>query len=339
MEANSLHGEHYLIRNWAEYKLIFLGAAGGGICTAFTVLIKQFLGYLPLTDFSKGLSESINYSLSFLAIAYFGFFLATKQPSSTAPYLASAIKKNSREWHHALFSLIRAQTVSVMGNVLLVIPVCLIFAQIAILCRFPLMTPQYAAKTLQMANPIGFVPLYAAFTGVLLFFSSLLGGWFDNWTQIHSLPERIRDNPKLRRRLGSRLTSWLSLVFAKNASIMGSSVALGFLLGMSPQVLQFFNFPIETRHVTLTSGMLALAIPHLQDGVFHWQTLLTLLSGVCLIAALNLSVSFALALSLASLSVDLPPFQTLKRVGKGVLGILSRPWNIFFPRPDSEQKP
>ena len=75
--------------------------------------------------------------------------------------------------------------------------------------------------------------------------------------------------------------------------------ALGFLLGMSAVMGKFFGAPIDVRHVTLSTGSLALAAcavgPDVLTTAAFWKACL----GIVLIGLLNFGVSFVLALSVA----------------------------------------
>ena len=53
---------------------------------------------------------------------------------------------------------------------------------------------------------------------------------------------------------------------SENVAGLGGNVALGFLLGMSPVVAAFFGLPLDVRHVTLSTGSLAMAVSTLGAG-------------------------------------------------------------------------
>ena len=70
----------------------------------------------------------------------------------------------------------------------------------------PLVGPADGQHVLDSLTLLGPTPFYAAFTGVLLFVSSLIAGWFENWFVWHRLDSAIAWNPKHRRpaRRGAR---------------------------------------------------------------------------------------------------------------------------------------
>jgi site-specific recombinase len=95
---------------------------------------------------------------------------------------------------------------------------------------------------------------------VLLFASSLIAGWAENWFVLHRLDSAMRYNPRItalagraaRRRAGRASC-------ASNISGFAANISLGFMLGLVPPVLAFFGLGLEVRHVTLSSGQLAAA--------------------------------------------------------------------------------
>jgi len=144
---------------------------------------------------------------------------------------------------------------------------------------------------------------FAMLTGVILWLSSLAGGWIENWTVYHQLPRAIAEH-----RLGSSFRPGtmqrLSESLARNIAPWGRSIVLGFMLGMTPSVGHFFGLPLDVRHVTLSTGTLALGVTSrglevLGAGALLWASL-----GVAVTFVMNLGVSFYLALLLALRAQD-----------------------------------
>jgi site-specific recombinase len=92
-----------------------------------------------------------------------------------------------------------------------------------------------------------------------------------------------------------RAGSW----FERNIAGLGGNVALGFLLGMTPVVAAFFGVPLDVRHVTLSTGSLALSASSIGTSVFSDAAFWLACAGIALVGVLNLGVSFALALWVA----------------------------------------
>jgi site-specific recombinase len=139
---------------------------------------------------------------------------------------------------------------------------------------------------------------YAMVTGVILWLSSVIGGWVDNFAVYRRLPQAIAEH-RLGRVLGERTMRWMGRAFARSLSSIAGCVALGFMLGMCPIVGKFFGLPLDVRHVTLSTGTLALGASALgraalSDPGFWWSV-----AGIGTIFVCNLGVSFNLALAVA----------------------------------------
>ncbi len=135
----------------------------------------------------EGFFASLNYSLSFVAIHLLGFTLGTKQPAMTAPALAEKMQDvGTAEGVDNLVTeiahLIRSQVASILGNVLFVVP-CVILIDVGFFFLFGshLMSQEKAHYAFKSVDILGPVVFYAAFTGVLLWASSVFAGWGDNW--------------------------------------------------------------------------------------------------------------------------------------------------------------
>jgi site-specific recombinase len=171
---------------------------------------------------------------------------------------------------------------------------------------------------------------YAAFTGVLLWASSLLGGSIENWAVYRGLPQAIADH-RLGNVLGVDRMRRLSRFVSRHLSGWGVNVSLGFLLGMTPAVGAFFGLPLDVRHVTLTTGMLALALFALPGGGVEDPRLGMAALGIAIIFVLNLTVSFGLALAVALRARDVQPSDKRAFV-RALLGrMLRSPLEFVLP--------
>ncbi|MGE3759799.1 MAG: hypothetical protein AB7H97_18680, partial [Pseudobdellovibrionaceae bacterium] len=178
VDRNSEIGEHYIIRETHEYWHLLEKAMGGGAVTVVTVYMKFMIAALPFTPFLVGLVASFNFAISFLAIQFLGFTLGTKQPASTAPALARKIKTLSSETLDEVcdeaIAIVKSQFVSVLGNLIAVLPLAVIIAEIyKLLTNTDFLPAEKVDSVLRSTDFLGPAPLYAAFTGVLLFLSSL----------------------------------------------------------------------------------------------------------------------------------------------------------------------
>jgi site-specific recombinase len=196
--------------------------------------------------------------------------------------------------------LLRSQIAAIIGNLGLVIPGVLLVCGVLHLGGFaPMVDTEYAHHVLHDQSLLGATALYAAFTGVLLFASSIIAGWVENGFVLHRLDSAVAWNPRFTRALGTaRALAWSQWLRA-NISGLAANISLGLMLGLLPAFAGFFGLGLEVRHVTLSTGQVAAAIATLGlDGLaspdFWWAV-----AGLAVIGPLNLAVSFYLAFRVA----------------------------------------
>lgn len=336
VSQNSHLGEHYVTYNWTDFFNMFRAALGGGSFTTLTVFIKLFISNLAISGFIKGLSEGINYALSFLSIQAFGWTLATKQPSTTAPFLANSLKNSLGEAKTAILAIIRTQFIAVIGNLSLVIPLCFLISFLTKSFGHPLLTTEKANYIFNSTNTLGPSFIFAMFTGFLLFLSSIIAGWFDNWMTLHQLPARISNHQKLINVFGVSLTEKFSILLKKNANPIAANISLGMLLGFTPQYLKFMGIPLEVRHITLSAGNFAASLPYINFELLSWVHIIDPIFGLLLIGILNISVSFALALALAAISSQIPFRRLWNILTWGLQVVMTKPWLLLIPAKDQK---
>lgn len=306
VERSSQSGEHYITRNLEEYKKMALSAAGGGALTTFTTLFKFLITKANPAMFVEGTLSTINYAGSFLLMHGLHFTLATKQPSMTAPALASRLKSIKQRVQIQSFidevaNLTRSQFIAAVGNVGVVIPCALAFHLFYwVFTQDSMLDPYYSIATIESLNPLTSLTIFYAFlTGCILFISSLAAGSFDNWFTYRQLGPAIAKSQTLQLILGvgkaSSFASWLT----RNASAIGGNVSLGFLLAFFPIFGEFFGLPLDVRHVTLSAGALTFAATSIPLEIFPWWTFAGACLGILLIGMLNFGISFILAMIVA----------------------------------------
>lgn len=305
VERSAEAGEHYITRTREEYRAMVKSAAGGGALTALTVHAKFALSSLHLPAFFDGLAASINYSVSFVAIQFCGFTLATKQPAMTGPALAARMRGLQDPAKMGVLvdevaNLVRSQSAAIIGNVFVVAPVAYLIAValLSALGQLPLDAAK-AALTIESLSIASWVPLYAAFTGVLLWVSSLVAGWADNWFAYRRLGPAIANHRRLTYVFGPSGAKRFADFLEHGIAGLAGNVSLGFLLGSLPVFLAFYGLPIEVRHVTLSTGQLAMAVAVLGWSAVGAAAFWLAVAGIALIGVLNLGVSFVLALNVA----------------------------------------
>jgi site-specific recombinase len=170
---------------------------------------------------------------------------------------------------------------------------------LALLTGQPMITPEQAHHVLHDMDVLGPTVWFAAFTGVLLFASSIVAGWFENWFVLHRLDSALAYNPGVTRWLGAaRALRWARFLRA-NVSGFAANISLGLMLGIAPVGLAFFGLGLEVRHVTLSAGQVAAAVVTLGPQSLLSGGFWLAVAGVLLVGPINLGVSFYLAFRLA----------------------------------------
>jgi site-specific recombinase len=333
IERAGATGEHYITSTRAEYRGMLRSALGGGAVTTVTVVVKTLCLRMNLAPFFEGLFPSLNYAISFLALQLLGFTLATKQPSVTAAALAGSLKESEAEQNlepmvNQIGRITRSQLAAVVGNLSAVAAGTLAFhyAYLAVYGR-PFLDKEGAEHVMASLHPLeSGAAFFAVVTGFLLWSSSIVAGWLENWAVYRKLPEGIARHRGLVQLLGERRTQALSRFFAKNVSGFGGNISLGFMLGMLPTFGKFFGIPLEVRHVTLSTGSLTLAsaaTPQFwREAPFWWAV-----GGLAVIGLLNFAVSFSLALAVA---------VRARRVPRGTMSRLARALLVRFRHSPAE---
>ena len=337
VERSGRTGEHYVTSTRAEYRHMWLAAAGGGLLTVGTAVIKTTVSGWHAPDFVHGLLYGLNYAVSFLLLQHFHLVLATKQPAMTAAALATIVRERrgvdrANQIAEYAARITRSQLAAAMGNVLLVCVGAFAFVQLwALTTGRPFMTENEATTIYTQLNPLASgTVFYAALTGVILWLASVVGGWFDNFCAYHRLPLAIAQHPGGRVLGRARMARWGEKL-SEHASGWGTNVSLGFMLGMTPAIGHFLGLPLDVRHVTLNSGILSLASTSLGQRWFGEGAFLLGVAGVGVMFVLNLSVSFFLALATAARAYHLRASDHAELL-RGLLGRLRRtPLDFVIP--------
>ncbi|HTC43008.1 MAG TPA: hypothetical protein VK703_15640, partial [Candidatus Acidoferrales bacterium] len=252
-------------------------------------------------------------------------------PSMTGAALAGILHRcqdasKSEELISYVQRIVRSQLAAAFGNIIAVGAGAVVFSIIwNRTFGHPFLNVETAEYAVKSMNPIGSGTIFfAILTGVILWLSSLAGGWIENWAVYHQLPRAIAEH-----RLGSSFKpetlQRFSTSFAHNIAPWGGSIVLGFMLGMTPSIGHFFGLPLDVRHVTLSTGTLALGITSrgpevLGHGALIWASL-----GIAVTFVMNLGVSFYLALRLALRAQDIPPSENYE--------IFRTLWHRFWGAP------
>ena len=336
-ERSAETGQHYITRNRAEYKQMLLAAAGGGSVLAATTFIKFAVLALALSAFWGGFWAGVNYAASFVLIQLLHFTVATKQPAMTAPAMADKLAdlstdENVEGFVDEVAQLIRSQAAGIFGNLALVVPIVLA-VQLGWNAAFgsPLVGHKDAQHVLESLTLLGPTAFFAALTGVLLFASSLIAGWVENWFVWHRLDSAIAWNPRIVSKLGAARAQRWGVYWRANISGFASNISLGLMLGILPVVALFFGLPIEVRHVTLSTGQVAAAVGAEGFGIMAQAPFWWCVAGIAVTGVLNLSVSFFMAFRVALRSRGIRTFDR-SRIYRAVRARLwKKPLSFIWP--------
>lgn len=337
VETSADTGEHYITRGRTEYLKMLRMAAGGGLVTVVTVCVKFGITGAHLQSMLEGLLAGVNYAASFMLMHFLHFTLATKQPAMTAPTLARELDGTTHEagvkhFVSSVIALIRTQAAAICGNVLVVLPVCFLVQMFASgVLHTNLISPQKAHATLQSFSLLGPTPLYAALTGILLWSSSLLAGWADNWFVLHRVGDALAYNRRLRLTLGVAGAARLAHFCRANVAGVVGNVGLGLMLGLLPAIVSAVAFSFEVRHVTLSAGSIGIALGVLGRETLHSPELWWAAAGVLSMAILNVAVSFALAFTMAVRSRSLRPTRVRALVAAIGRAVFANPLSLVWP--------
>ncbi len=333
-------GGHYIAGSAAEYRHIWLAAMGGGILTTATAAVKLAIHHLAhaahLAPAATGMLFGLNYAASFVAMQHLGLMLATKQPAMTAAAMAGVLRGSSGDDRiervvDQAAAICASQLAAAAGNVLMVSAGAVAMDTLWRLAtgHHWVQVDEVEALYLSLSPIASGTIFYAAVTGVVLWASSIIGGWVDNFAVYHRIPQGIAEH-SFGARLGrGRLERWGEAVRI-HAAGWGTNISLGLMLGLLPAFGAFLGVPLDVRHVTLNSGMFAFAACAHDGPLLSWQAMWAV-AGIACMFVLNLSVSFALSLFTAARAFDLP-FADLLLVLRGIaLRLLRRPHQFVLP--------
>ena len=342
-ERSAETGEHYITRSRTEYRDMLRRALGGGAVIAGTTFLKFAITAIGLTAFWGGFWAGVNYAASFVLVMLLHWTVATKQPAMTAPAMAASLPRGVSAsdaeiegFVDRVAQLIRSQAAAIAGNLAMCFPLVLAVQLIAkaVFGETPIgdKDARYVLDSLTLLGPTA---LFAAFTGVLLFASSLVAGWAENWFVLHRLDSAIAWNPRIVARLGTARAQRWARWWRANISGLAANISLGLMLGLVPAMLGFFGVPIDVRHVTLASGQLGAALGALGWGILAQGAFWWCVAGIAVTGVLNLTVSFTLAFRVALRSRGVR-LQDRRRIGTALWRRLRmQPMSFFRPPPDT----
>jgi site-specific recombinase len=335
-------GEHYIANSRAEYRTLWRASLGGGLLTVLTAAIKLRIGEAALPPFVAAVAAGTNYAVSFIVLQHLHLALATKQPSVTAAAFARIVRDTRGQARlerlvDFISHITRSQLGSAAGNLLAVCVGCLAFARLWhwVFAR-PYLEVHSAAYVYAALSPFASgTVIFATLTGVILWISALAGGWLENLATFNHLPAAIAQHP-LGRKLGRERMKRLADFVDRNLSGWTTSIVLGYLLGFVPALGAFFGLPLDVRHVTLSTGTLALAAASFGRDWLYRGWLIHSLIGIAVVFVLNLGVSFSIAAAVAFRAYGVSWAEQVGLIRYTVWSFLRSPLRFLFP-PAREQ--
>ena len=305
-ENASRTGEHYIADTRGELGRMFLSSAGAGVIVAVMALIKILMATLRAAPLVEAFLFSLNYSVGFVLIHTLHFTVATKQPAMTASRIARGLSsKDGRNidldsMAELINKVFRTQCVAVLGNIATVLPVAyLIAVSWTEISGAHLITPDKARHLLHDIDPLHSLALfYAAIAGVCLFVAGLISGYYDNKAVYTQMAQRVSQLRGLRRLLGPVRLERLSRYLENNLGGLMGNACFGILLGTIGTLGYLLGLPLDIRHVTFSAANFATSFVALNHSM-SLELALTSIGGFLSIGAVNLLVSFSLALWVA----------------------------------------
>ncbi len=338
VERTGHGGKHYIAHTRKAYWQMWGAAAGGGLLTVFTAAIKMRVieSHFPLAV--EGFLIGTDYAVSFVLLQIFGFALATKQPSMTAATLAGIIRESRgvARWNRIsefAADISRTQLAAAFSNVIAVCLGAVLFERLwAHMFKMPYLAAESAHHVVTTLHPFtSGTAVFAAFTGVLLWLAAVIGGWFENFAVYHRVPEAIAQHP-VGQHFGARSMRQAADWVEANVGSWSTSIVLGYLLGFAPVVARFFGVPLDVRHVTLSTGTLALAAARFGTASFGHGWLWFAIAGIAITFVLNLSVSFAIASYVALRAYEVPRHEQWQIVKFLMREVVDAPLSFIFPK-------
>src|SRR5450631_2121231 len=345
VERTGKAGEPYIADSRSEYRAIWRASLGGGLLTVLTAALKMRIVEAHLPLFVEGMAAGTNYAVSFIVLQYFHLALATKQPSVTAATFAGIVrdtrgKARLERLTEFIRRITRSQLASAAGNLIAVCVGCLAFAHLwAFIFSQPFLEVHSAEHVYQTLDPFtSGTMIYAALTGVILWIAALAGGWVENFATFNHLTAAIAQHP-LGRRFGRERMQKLADSVEANLSGWTTSIVLGYLLGFVPVVGRFLGIPLDVRHVTLSTGTLALAAASFgRDWLYRGWFVYTVF-GIAVTFVLNLGVSFSIAASVAMRAYGVPRHDQVSLLRYTFVSFLKSPRGFFWPPANGDQQP
>jgi site-specific recombinase len=200
------------------------------------------------------------------------------------------------------------------------------------------LTPKSAEHVYEMLNPLhSATAFYAIVTGIILWLAALAGGWCENFATYYRITDAVAEHP-VGTHVGQKRTASFADTLEKKLGGWSTSIVLGYLLGFAPVIGYFFGVPLDVRHVTLSSGTLALAAAQSGREALVSPWLYYAMAGIGVVFVLNLFVSFTIAGIVALQAYDVRPRAQFAILGHLFWTGIRSPLRFILP-PRGHQHP
>jgi site-specific recombinase len=331
-------GEHYITSTRKEYLQMLRAASGGGLIVSILVFTKLLIFYLHPAPITTAILYGFNYAIGFIIIHLLHFTLATKQPAMTASAIASALDSTTQKQQQIknlaamIIRIIRSQFIALIGNVLVALPMSYAWAWLYYyLTGEHFINPEKAHHLIEELHPFRSLSFYyAGVAGVYLFVSGLLSGLHDNMCVFYNIPQRIENQPLLKRIFKATTRQKIANYIRYNLGGIAGNFYLGMFLGCSGIFGMGFGIPLDIRHITFAAGNFGIAITALEYDI-ALRTILATVVGILGIGAVNLLVSFSLALYVAVKSRGVSFYKVPALFGRLFVELLRNPLAFIIP--------
>lgn len=306
-------GDHYIANTKEEKRHLFVAASWAGVLTAFTTILKVLIGYVGFSLLFEGFFYFINYAVGFLLMQRWHLALSSKQPAFTASALSRKFESfmQTKELSDTISEVRKisfSQFLASVANLLLVIPtvVVLDWATYFIVGKH-FVSPSEAYQLIGKHDLLSSGTMfYAAFTGVLLWLSSVVAGWIENWIVFRNVPQMIRESSILKSLIGAERTRAFAEKFAPMMGAGAGNISIAFFLAAPIIIGKFTGLPLDIRHVTLATGTITLAFSALPWDVSMIPLLVSMLISILFMGVLNFGVSFYCSIRMAAIARGVP---------------------------------
>lgn len=341
-ESASRTGERYIASSRSEHFGILRSAALGGLIIALMAALKLVLGWQGFAPLSGALAFCLNYGIGFALIHVLGGTVATKQPAMTANAIAASIgeargkNRNLDNLVELIVRTIRSQIAAIVGNVGVAIPTAILLSLFVFWASGShFLTHAESMQMLDSVDPFGGTLIFAGIAGVCLFLSGLIAGYYDNLSAYGRIPQRLLQLRWPRRVFGEKRMQRVAEYVERNLGALAGNFFFGFLLGGVTALGVLFGLPLDIRHIAFSSAYVGYAIVGL-DFMIPMQLAVLCVAGIILIGLTNLSVSFALTLTVAMRARRITFAQGQDLVHLLFKRFLRRPHDFLFsPRFDA----